>query len=51
MEKAIKSNQPIMKQILSILLFLCTSTILLAQRNCPSVIDLGQMQTQDPARY
>lgn len=40
-----------MKQILSILLFLCTSTILLAQRNCPSVIDLGQMQTQDPARY
>lgn len=40
-----------MKQILSIIFTLCISTILLAQRNCPSVIDLVQMQSQDPARY
>jgi len=40
-----------MKHILAILIFFCTTSILFAQRNCPSIIDLVQMQTQDPARY
>lgn len=41
-----------MKQILITLTFTFFSTILLSQdRNCPSVINLAQMQTQDPVRY
>lgn len=41
-----------MKQILSLLFFISLSATLFGQsRNCPSVIDLAQMQAQDPARY
>ena len=35
--------------ILILLSFL--SLITFSQRNCPTVLDLAQMQTEDPARY
>jgi len=40
-----------MRPLLIFLLFLSVSINTLAQRNCPTIADLPQMQLNDPARY
>lgn len=41
-----------MKKIILSLFSMCFTTLLFAQAViCPSIIDLAQMQAQDPARY
>ena len=40
-----------MKHTFTIFLLLLVSTTVVAQRNCPTIADLAQMQAQDPVRY
>ena len=50
MEKTIKQTKP-MKQLLITFVWVIFSATLCAQnRICPSIINLAQMQSQDPAR-